>query len=139
MKYRFVPTAIALAFLSVAVAPVARSHDQHKDRGAHMEQRMEETAQRLGLTDAQKQQLRPIAEEHLAKAKAIREKYPAEASHEQKRQMFEEMRAIRENYDAQVRGMLDEKQQQEWDRMRAERRDRMREHGKERHEERATN
>lgn len=137
MKHsRIVPAGIVALALGAAFAPAAQSGDRHKDHAARIEQRMEEAAQRLGLTAEQKQQLRPIVDEHVAKAKALHESAPADASREQKRQM---MHAAREDYDAKVRAVLDEKQRAEWDRMRAERRDRMREHKQERrHDHEAT-
>jgi uncharacterized protein HemX len=131
MKHRVVPTALVAVALGLGLVPASQAHDRHKDHAARFEQHMQEAAQRLGLTESQKQQLQPIVEEHVAKAKALREKYPAETAHEQKRQMRDEMHAIRQDYDAKVRAVLDEKQRQEWDRMRAERHDRMRGHAKE--------
>ena len=126
MKHGFFLAAMIGFALCVGLAPATQAHDRHKDHAARFEQHMEEAAQRLGLTEAQKQQLQPIVEEHFAKAKAVRGKYPAEISPEQKRQMFEEMHAVREDYDSKVRAVLDEQQRQEWDRMREERRNRVR-------------
>lgn len=132
MKRRVFPAALLASTLFLGLAPVAQAHDRHEDHGARLEKHMEHAAERLKLTDAQKQQLQPLTEQHLAKAKAIRDKYPAGKTPEQKKQMFEEMRAVRDEYDGQVRAMLSEEQQQEWEKMRAERRDRMREHKRER-------
>ena len=128
MKRRTFPTALLALGLCAGVAPWAQAHDRHGDHGARIEHHMEKAAERLKLSDEQKQQLRPLIEEHVAKAKAIRDKYPAEISREQKQQMFDEMRAVREDYDGKVRAVLTEEQRQEWEKMRSERHDRMREH-----------
>jgi len=126
------PTALFAVVLMVGLAPAGQAHDHHEDHGARIEKHMEHAAERLGLSDAQKEQLRPLVEQHVAKAKAIRDKYPAESSAEQRRQMYQEMHAVREEYDGQVRAVLTEEQRQEWEKMRSERRDRMREHKRER-------
>jgi hypothetical protein len=126
------PTALFAVVLVMGLAPVGQAHDRHEEHGARLAKHMEHAAERLGLSDAQKQQLRPLVEEHVAKARAIRDKYPAESSPDQKRQMYEEMHAVREEYDGKVRAVLTEEQRQEWEKMRSERRDRMREHKRER-------
>ena len=138
MKRRIFPTVLLAFSLIVGVAPAAGAHDRHEDHGARLERHMEKAAERLKLSDEQRQQLRPLVEEHVAKAKAIRDKYPAEVPREQKRQMSEEMHAVREEYDGKVRAVLTEEQRVEWDKMRAEHRDRMREHKHERKDQEAT-
>ena len=138
MKRTTFPTALFAFVLIAGLAPAAQAHDRHEDHGARLEKHMEHAAERLALSDAQKQQLRPLIEEHVAKAKAIRDKYPAESSPEQKQQMHQEMRAVREEYDGKVRDVLTEEQRQEWEKMRAERRDRMRDHKREQKDPAAT-
>lgn len=130
MKRKFIPAALLALGLSLGVGTLAQAHDDKKDHGARVEKHMQQAAERLALSEEQKQQLRPLVEEHLAKAKAIRDRYPAEASREQKRQMFDEMRSVRDDYDGKVRAVLSEEQRQEWDKMQSERRDRMRRHAK---------
>ena len=132
MKRRIFPTALLAGALMVGLASVAHAHGPEGDPAARIEKHMQMAAERLKLSDAQKQQLRPLIDEHVAKVKAIRDKYPPETPREQKRQMYDEMKGVREDYDAKVRAVLTEEQQQEWEKMRSERRDRMREHKGER-------
>jgi Spy/CpxP family protein refolding chaperone len=132
MKRTTLATALLVLGLCLGAGTPAHAHEGRKDHGARIQELMQQAAERLKLTDAQKQQLQPIIEEHLAQARAIRDKYPAEASREQKRQMFDEMHAARKDYDGKVRAVLTEEQQQEWEKMRSERRERMREHRRER-------
>ena len=133
MKGRItVLVALLASGLCAGLVPLAHGHDRHDDHAARLEKHMAMAAERLKLSEEQKQQLRPVVEEHVAKANAIRDKYPPESSRKQKRQMFEEMRAVREDYDGKVRAVLTEEQRQEWEKMRSERHDRMREHKRER-------
>jgi protein CpxP len=134
MKHRIVTVGLVAFTLTASMSPAARSHDRDWDP-ARAEQHMEEVAQRLKLTEEQKLQLRPIVEEHVAKAKSVRDRYPAETPRAQKREMFQELHSVREAYDAKVRDVLNEEQRKEWERMRSERRERMREHGREMHRE----
>ena len=138
MKKSILPATLLALGLCTAVAPAAWTHEGKRDPAARVEKHMEQAAERLKLSDAQKQQLQPIVEEHVTKAKAIRDKYPKDASPEQKKQMFDEMHAVREDYDAKFRAVLDEQQRQEWEKMRSERRERMREHVRERKERETT-
>ena len=130
MKHRLVTAGLVAFTLSASMSPAARSHDRDWDP-ARAEQHLEVVAQRLELTEEQKLQLRPIVEEHLARAKTVRDKYPAETSRTQKREMFQELHSVREAYDVKVREVLNEEQLKEWEHMRSERRERMREHRKE--------
>jgi Spy/CpxP family protein refolding chaperone len=138
MKRTTLATALLTLSLSLGTVTLAHAHEGRKDHGARIQEHMQQAAERLKLTDAQKQQLQPIVEEHIAQAKVIRDKYPAEASRERKRQMLEEMHALRKDYDGKVRAVLSEEQQQEWEKMRSERRERMREHRRERKDQEST-
>ena len=128
MRPKIIPTALLACGLIIGLAPVAQAHGPEGDPAARIEEHMQIAAERLKLSDAQKQQLRPLVDEHVARVKAIRERYPAGKTPGQKKQMFEEMRAVRDEYDGHVRAMLSEEQQREWEKMRSERRDRMRDH-----------
>jgi Spy/CpxP family protein refolding chaperone len=119
--------AAALALPTVAAHSAAPGPDPDAIRA-----RMQEAAQRLQLSDAQKEQLKPIVEDHVAKVRAVRDKYPPETSRQDKRAMLEEMRGVREDYDTRIRAILTPEQQKEWDQMRADARGRMREHWRER-------
>lgn len=138
MKRKIIPAALLACGLVVGLAPVAQAHGPDGDPGPRIEKHMQMAAERLKLSDAQKQQLRPLIDEHIAQVKAIRDRYPAEIPREQKRQMFQEMHAVREDYDAKVRAVLTDEQRQEWEKMRSERRDRMRDHKRERVDQEST-
>jgi Spy/CpxP family protein refolding chaperone len=119
---------LALLFASALALPAFAAHASPPGPDPErIQARMQEAAERLQLSDAQKQQLKPIVEEHVAQVRALRDKYPPETSRDDRRAMHQEMRGVRDAYEARVRAILTPQQQQEWERMRAEARDRMRE------------
>lgn len=88
---------------------------------------IEEAKARLKLTPEQEAQLKPLIEERTARLKAIRDKHAGDDSRRARREMYREARPVAEDYQAKVRAILDDEQEAEWDRMRAEARERLKE------------
>lgn len=123
---------IVVAFaLSLPVLPAVAGHPAADP--AKVEARIQQAIDRLDLTAEQQARLKPIVQEHVAQMKALRAKYPAEPSREQKREMFHEARAMRDDYDTKVRAVLTDEQQKKWQEMRQEGRERMRHEMRNRH------
>lgn len=122
---RSLAPALLLALL-VLTAGVALANDRAPDP-ARAQARLQEALDKLDLTADQKAQLKPVLEQHVADVKVVRAKYPAEPSREQKRDMFREMRPLRDDYETKVRAVLNDEQEKKWQEMRDEARKRMRE------------
>jgi protein CpxP len=123
---------VAALALSLPVWPAAAGHPGADP--AKVEARIQQAIERLDLTADQQARLKPVVQEHVAQMKALRAKYPAEPSREQKRELFQEVRAMRDDYDTKVRAVLTEEQQKKWQEMRQEGRERMRHEMKHRHD-----
>jgi predicted Zn-dependent protease len=124
----------ALLTTTLSVASAATMAGEHGLDPAKVQARMQEAVQRLQLTPEQQATLKPIVEEHVAQLKALRDKHPRDGSRDAKRAMMQEARTLRDAYDTKVRGVLTDEQEKEWDAMRREARDRMRDEWKQRRE-----
>ena len=107
------------ASLSVAQAPQADP--------AAIQAVIEEARARLKLTPEQEAQIKPMVLDRNQKLKAIREKYAGDSSRRAKRAMFKEAQPVVDNYQARVRTILDDQQEAEWEKMRAEAKERLKE------------
>jgi len=88
---------------------------------------LEEARARLQLTPEQEVQLKPLIQERNEALKAIRDKHAGDDSRRARRAMFREAQPVVENYQARVRTILNDAQYDEWERMRAEARERLKE------------
>jgi len=88
---------------------------------------VEEAKARLKLTPEQEAQLKPLVQDRNQKLKAIRDKYAGESSRRAKRAMLKEAQPVVENYQARVRTILNDEQEAEWEKMRAEAKERFKE------------
>lgn len=82
---------------------------------------------RLKLTPEQEAQLKPLMEERAVKLKAIRDKHAGDDSRRARREMYREARPVAEDYQAKVRAILNDEQEAEWEKMRTEGRERLKE------------
>ena len=113
--------AVALALFAAGPSfPQAPQVDPAALQGA-----VEEAKARLNLTPAQEAQLKPLMQERNQALKAIRDRYAGEDSRRARRAMFKEAEPVVENYQARVRTILDDAQYAEWEKMRAEARERL--------------
>jgi hypothetical protein len=86
-----------------------------------------EAKARLNLTAEQEAALKPLLEERAAKLKAIRDQHAGDDSRRARRAMFRDAKPVMEDYQAKVRAILDDTQEAEWEKMRAEARERLKE------------
>lgn len=88
---------------------------------------VDEAKARLKLTPEQEAQLKRLRQRRNDALKAIRDKHAGDDSRRARRAMFKEAEPVVENYQARVRTILDESQYAEWEKMRAEARERLKE------------
>ncbi len=116
--------ALLAAGVLVAAARPAIAADALSPEAA---QRLAEAKARLNLTPEQEAQLRPLVEERNQKLKAIRDRHAGDTSRSAKRAMFQEAKPVQADYEAKVRAILTDEQEKEWEAMRKEAMQRMRE------------
>ena len=119
---RAATVAMALAAASVGVIAQQPAIDP-----AAVQAALQEAKARLQLTPEQEAQLKPLMQERNQALKAIRDKYAGDDSRRTRRAMFREAEPIIENYQARVRTILNDAQYAEWEKMRAEARERLKE------------
>ncbi|GEM_PF-473170 len=97
------------------------------ERGGRIREQMQEMTEKLGLTDAQKEKLKPIWQEQGEKMKEIFGS--ADLSREQK---MEKMKAVREEFAPKFKEVLTPEQFEKWQKMREEMRGKIGERAKQR-------
>jgi predicted Zn-dependent protease len=113
-----------VAALAILGAGIAVAQAPQPDP-AEIQAVVEEAKARLKLTPEQEAQLKPIVQDRNQKLKAIRDKYAGDKSRHARRDMFKEAQPVVENYQARVRTILDDQQEVEWEKMRAEAKERL--------------
>jgi Spy/CpxP family protein refolding chaperone len=88
--------------------------------------RLEEYQQRLNLTPSQIEQIRPILEDEAAKLREIRSKHQGDTSRRGRRSLLRELRAVQQDAQTRIDPLLTPQQRAEWTKLRAERRDELR-------------
>jgi hypothetical protein len=86
---------------------------------------IDEARARLKLTPEQEAALKPLIQERTAKLKAIRDSHAGDTSRRARREMYREAKPVMEEYQEKVRAILDEEQEAEWEKMRDEARQRL--------------
>ena len=119
---RSAAAAILLASASFGVAAQQPAVDP-----AAIQAALQEARARLQLTPDQEAQLKPLIQERNEALKAIRDKHAGDDSRRARRAMFREAKPVVENYQARVRTILNDAQYDEWEKMRAEARERLKE------------
>jgi hypothetical protein len=92
---------------------------------AALQAALTEAKARLQLTPEQEAQMRPLMQERNQSLKDIRDKHAGDTSRRARRAMFQEAQPVVENYQARVRTILNDAQYAEWEKMRAEARERL--------------
>lgn len=118
--------AASVSVVLTLVALLAAAQEPATDP-ASLQAALQEARTRLQLTPEQEAQLKPLMQERNAGLKAIREKYAGDDSRRARRAMFREAEPVVENYQARVRTILNDAQVAEWEKMRAESRERLKE------------
>ena len=117
---------LVVATLAILAASMALAQAPAVDPSA-IQAVVEEARVRLKLTTEQEAQLKPLVQDRNQKLKAIRDKYAGQSSRRAKRAMFKEAQPVVENYQARVRTILNDEQEAEWEKMRAEAKERFKE------------
>ncbi len=117
-------TGVLLAALGTLPA-VAQDQPQGGDRRQQMQDRMAEYAERLKLSDAQKQQMTDLLKEEAGKMRDLRDKY--QGGNGDRRAMMQDMKAIQDDMNARVAKFLSKDQMKEWNKIQDENQQRRRE------------
>lgn len=112
------------------LANVAMAEDLPQDRVAQVEQRLEQTKQRLNLSDAQQEKITPILEASIEKQQALLSKYGISLQGKRNgkeklglrkaRKLGKEMQVLRDEMRTQVKTVLNDQQLTEFDKMQEE-------------------
>ncbi len=121
------PQCILLVSLMLAMSGTAAAAQMTAPDPAVIQAAVEEAKARLKLTPEQEAQLKPLVEERTDKLKAIRDKHVGDTSRRAKREMYREARPVLDDYQAKVRAILTDEQEAEWEKMRAEALERLKE------------
>jgi len=110
------PTVRAAESSATAQPAPATTQPAQDKRGAAIRQRMQEVAKELGLTDTQREQLKPILQAEFAKMKALREDQSLTRP-----EKLEKIKAIRAELLPQLKEILTLDQLEKWQKIRQER------------------
>jgi hypothetical protein len=121
--------ALTLAFASGAALSQAAATDPARIQAA-----IAEAKARLKLTPEQEAQLKPLIEERSARLKAIRDQHAGDDSRRAKRAMYRDAKPVMDDYQEKVRAILTDEQEAEWEKMRSEARQRLKERYREGHD-----
>ncbi len=124
-------TVVAFALSAALAAAGAAAQQPQEEVSPALQAAVEEAKARLKLTPEQEAQLKVLRQERNEALKAIRDRHAGDRTRRARRAMFREAEPVIENYQARVRTILDESQYAEWEKMRAEARDRLKERYKE--------
>lgn len=136
MKRHKVLFLAAITLCGVMAAPTLTWAAEHQGNGPHQGQGrrgmhaprargfMQQIAERLKLTDAQKEKLQATFREQLPKFRELRN--DTSLTPEQRREKF---KALRKELDTKIQKILTPEQYKEWNKMREERRKRFRNRG----------
>ncbi len=116
---------IGLVVLGLALSVTTAWSETPQADPAVIQAAITEAKARLKLTPEQEAQLKPLIEERTAKLKAIRDKHAGDDSRRAKRAMYSEARPVLDDYQEKVRTILTDEQEVEWEKMRAEARERL--------------
>lgn len=119
---------LVLALLSIVAAPAwARQDSGASQQKERIEQRIDDLKERLALTPEQIEQIRPVLEDELRKAQAVRQKYSGSTQSRRTRlKMARELKEIQSSADDRLRKILTKEQMNELKKIREERRAQLR-------------
>jgi Spy/CpxP family protein refolding chaperone len=107
---------LSLQPMARAAETSAAAQPAQDERGAAIRERMQAVAKELGLTDEQKQQLKPILQAEAEKMKALRDDQSLSRP-----EKLEKLKAIREELLPQLKEILTPEQLTKWQKLRQER------------------
>jgi len=112
--------AVMCAFLMPAVAVAAEPSDEMRQEAAT---RLETYKNRLNLTPAQVEQIRPLLQEEVQKVKVIHQKYEGDTSPAAKKQFADEVEPVRNDFNQRLEKILTPDQMKEWEKIKSERKE----------------
>lgn len=124
MNYRQ-PVAAAFALYLMCTAPQIAAAADVVSPAPQIS--IEELRTRLNLTPQQQEQIAPLVEERKAKMEPIRAKVDSAASRREKLAVLQEAKAVQDDFNSKVQPILTQEQQAEWQKIREELRERMKE------------
>lgn len=124
MNYRQ-PVAAAFALYLMCTAPQIAAAADAVSPAPQIS--IEELRTRLNLTPQQQEQIAPLVEERKAKMEPIRAKVDSAASRREKLAVLQEAKAVQDDFNSKVQPILSQEQQAEWQKIREELRERMKE------------
>jgi Spy/CpxP family protein refolding chaperone len=112
----------ALAAGSLAASAQSTNSAPHAgagqgDRGAQIKERLQRVAEELQLTDAQKEEIKPVLKEEFEKVRDIRADTSLEPKERRKK-----MKAVRDDIAGKFKSILTPEQFEKWQKLQAERR-----------------
>ncbi|MGQ8336908.1 Spy/CpxP family protein refolding chaperone [Sunxiuqinia sp. A32] len=116
-----------LLFVLLVVSQISYAQSEQGQRMSQ-EQRNEMMAKNLGLDDAQKAKFEKINAKYQEKTSGFREKMRS-ATDEERRELFAEMREIRNAQNKEIKEILTDEQKQKFDQMQKEREQRWQNRG----------
>ncbi len=120
------PALLATLFLCTALPPIAAAAADE----VPAQMAMEELSSRLNLTADQQTRIAPALEERNSRLKALSGELGSDGSRRQKLKALREARSIQQNFVGKVSPMLTKEQKVEWDELRDETRDKLKERRK---------
>ncbi|HEX5786858.1 MAG TPA: hypothetical protein VFY03_01665 [Woeseiaceae bacterium] len=120
MKHGLVTSTMLVAAAVLALAGGAQRAHAQQGTGEKLAEYTAAARERLGLTDEQVEQIRPLMEERNRRFAEIRERHAGDDSRAAKRAMMKEARAAQTDYEAAVEPLLTEEQVTEWRAMQKE-------------------
>lgn len=132
--HRIPPLLPLLLLLLLTVASAQEDAGQHAgaDTLVNFEVQMQETAERLGLDDAQRAELEPVLRAHFDEVRTLLGEYGLDRrptrppGHRQLMELANELEPLREQIDRDLQAVLSEDQMAEYRQLQKERRTRMR-------------
>jgi hypothetical protein len=125
--------AVLAAIATISPAFAQGRGRQGRDPKQRLERQMSQLKDRLSLSPDQEKEVRSILEDSFNKTMAVREKYQStEPGQRPPREAMEELRKIRAGTRAELGNVLNEKQMEEYQKLRGERRGRFRQGGQRR-------
>jgi Spy/CpxP family protein refolding chaperone len=123
---RMIPTVLLVSCLAGGPALLAQQSGT-MDRAAQAQERLEQLTSRLKLTPEQTERLKPIVKQEVEELRAVRERLGSDTSRRGRATMLREMRGVQEKYAPQINAILTPEQQQEWKKIKEERRQQLKE------------
>ena len=123
---RMIPTVLIVSCLAGGPVLLAQQSGT-TDRAAQAQERLDQLKTRLKLTPEQTEELKPIVKQEVEEMRAVRERLGSDTSGRGRATMLREMKGVQEKYTPQINAILTPEQQQEWKKIKDERKQQLKE------------